>query len=126
MTRRLLIVLVLLSNGTAYAEWLPIGNKAEKGLTSYTVCVDPDSLSRNGNVVKVWALMDFNTIQIEPAPPDLPVQSQRELDCIEERIRLLALTVFSGNMGNGHAMYSYSDSNDQGVQVEPGNVAQSL
>lgn len=100
-------------------------HKAEKGLTSYTVYVDPDSLSqwKRGEGV---GLDGFQHNTNRAVPPYLPVESQRELDCIEERIRLLALTVFSGNMGNGHAVYSYSGSNDQGVQVEPGNVAKSL
>lgn len=126
MKRRLLITLVLLSSGPAYAEWVSVGEKVEEGLTVYTVYLDPDTISRNGDVVKVWALMDFKTIQTEPLPPHLSVKSQREFDCTEERVRLLALTAFTGNMGSGNKVYSYSDSKDQGTPVEPGSVAQGL
>ena len=126
MKRRLLIILVLLISGPAYAQWVPVGGKVEEGLTVYTVYVDPDTISRNGDVVKVWALMDFKTIQNEPGPPHLSVKSQREFDCTEERVWLLALTAFSGNMGNGNAVYRYSDAKDQGTPVEPSSVAQSL
>jgi hypothetical protein len=70
--------------------------------------------------------MDFNTIQDEPSPAHLSVKSQREFDCTEEGVRLLALTAFSGNMGSGNAVSRYSDAKDQGTPVKSGSVAQSL
>lgn len=122
----LMLPLVLLSSGQANAEWMPVGGNVEAGLTGYTVYVDPDTIRRNGDVVKLWALMDFKTIQTEPSPPHLSVKSQREFDCTKERVRLLALTAFSGHMGSSNAVYRYTDSKDQGIAVEPGSVAQSL
>lgn len=122
----LLISLLVLSVGPVYAEWVPVGGKLEEGLTGYTVYVEPDTIRRNGEVVKLRALMDFYTMQTEPSPPYLSVQSQREFDCIEERVRLLALTAFSGNMGTGKVVFNYTDSNDQGISIEQGSVAQSL
>ena len=53
MKQRLLITLVLLISGPAYAEWVPVDGKVEEGLTAYTVYVAPDTISRNGDVVKV-------------------------------------------------------------------------
>jgi hypothetical protein len=126
MKRLLLITLLVLSSGPVYAEWVSVGGNVEEGMTAYTVYVDLDTIRRNGDVVKLWALMDFKTIQTDPSPPHLSVKSQREFDCTEERVRLLTLTAFSGHMGNGNAVYSYSDSKDQGIAVEPGSVAQSL
>ena len=122
----LLISLLVLSVGPVYAEWVSVGGKVEAGLTEYTVYVEPDTIRRNGEVVKLWALMDFYTMQTEPSPPYLSVQSHREFDCTEERVRLLALKAFSGNMGSGEVVFSYSDPNDQGISVEPGSVAHTL
>jgi hypothetical protein len=124
--RLFLITLLLLSSGPAYAEWVSVDAKIEEGLTVYTVYVDRDTIRRNGDVVKLWVMMDFKTRQIESSPPYLSVKSHREIDCTEERIRLVAVTAFSGNMGSGAILYSYSDSKDQGIPVEPGSVAQSL
>jgi surface-adhesin protein E len=56
--------------------------------------------------------MDFQTTQTTPSPPYLSGTSHREFDCTEERVRLLALMVFSGNMGSGEVVYRYSDVND--------------
>jgi hypothetical protein len=126
MTRLPLITLLVLSSGPVYAEWVSVGGNIEEGLTPYTVYVDLDTIRRNGDVVKLWALMDFRTIQTEPSPSHLSVKSQREFNCTDEHVRLLTLTAFSGNMGNGNAVYSYSDPKDQGIAVEPDSVAQRL
>jgi hypothetical protein len=122
----LLIAVLLLNVGQAFAEWVSVDSKVEEGLTVYTIYIDPDTIRHNGDVVKLWVLMDFKTRQIESSPPYLSVKSQREIDCTKERIRLVAVTAFSGNMGSGEILYSYSDSKDQGIPVEPGSVAQSL
>jgi surface-adhesin protein E len=106
MTRLLLITLLVLSSGPAYAEWVPLVEQKEAGITVYA---DPDTIRRNGDVVELWALMDFKTTQTEPKPPHMSVKSQHEFDCAEERSRQLAVTAFSGNMGSGKGVYSNSD-----------------
>lgn len=118
-----LITLLLPSVGPVNAEWLSVDSKVEEGLTVY---VDPDTIRRNEDVVKLWVLTDFKTIQSVPSPPYLSAKSQREIDCAAKRIRLLAVTAFPGHMGSGERLYSYSDSKDQGIPIEPGSVAQSL
>jgi len=117
------MAVLLMSVGPAYAEWLLVDKDDHH---EYDVYVDPDTIRRNGEVVQMWALLDFETSQTEPSPPYLSVKAQREIDCTEERIRLLAMVAFSGNMGSGEVVYRYSDSNDQGISVEPGSVAESL
>lgn len=126
MTRLLLITLLALSSRPVYAEWVSVDGKFEEGSTPYTIYVDPDTIRRNGDLVKLWALMDFKTIQTEPSPSHLSVKSQREFNCADEHVRLLRLTAFSGHMGNGNAVYSYSDSKDQGIAIEQDSVAHRL
>lgn len=118
-----LIAVLLLSVGPAYAEWVLVDKDDQRERIVY---IDPDTIRRNGDVVELWALLDFQTIQTAPSPPYLSVKAQREIDCAKERIRLLAMTAFSGNMGSGEVVYRYSDSNDQGISVEPDSVAESL
>jgi len=119
----LLIAVLLMSVGPAYADWVFVDKDNHP---EYVVYVDPDTIRRNGEVVELRALLDFETTQTVPSPPYLSVKAQREINCAEERIRLLAMTAFSGNMGSGEVVYRYSDSNDQGISVEPGSVAESL
>jgi len=121
-----LITLLLLTVGPAYAEWVEVGGKVEEGRTEYTLYADPDTIDRIEDVVKLWALMDFKTTQIVPNPPYMSVKSQREFDCTKEYMRVLAITVFSGNMASGKAVFSSSNFNDQGTLFEPPSVAQRL
>src|SRR5262249_5716834 len=108
------------------AEWVPVGGKVEEGLAQYMVYLEPDTIRRNGDMVELSTLVDFKTTQTTPSPPHLSVRSRSELDCAKKRIRLLALIAFSGNMGSGEVVYSSAESNEQGISVEPGSVAESL
>ena len=55
MTRLLLIALLMLSNGPAYAEWVAIGS-SDDGVTAYA---DPDTIRRKGDLVEMWTLYDY-------------------------------------------------------------------
>lgn len=55
-----LITLLVLRSGPVYAEWVLTGSNGEKGMTVY---VDPDTIRRKGNLVKMWVLSDYKTIQ---------------------------------------------------------------
>ena len=55
----LLITLLLLSSGPVYAEWVAV--EETPGLR--TVYVDPDTIRREGNLVTLWLLMDFQWMQ---------------------------------------------------------------
>jgi surface-adhesin protein E len=103
-----LITLVPLGIGPVYAEWLHVGGKVEKGLTVYAVYVETDSIRRKGNLVTLWALFDYMSIQSIVGGPWLSSKAQREYDCLEERVRLLGYMTFTGNMGSGEAVYSNS------------------
>ena len=106
MKRLLLMMpLVLLSNGPVYAEWVLLGT-ADDGTHFY---VDRDTIRRKGDLVKMWALFDYNAIHTDPGGSFLSVNMQKQFDCAEERARLLAFTDYSGNMGSGKVVYSDSD-----------------
>ena len=98
----LLITLLVLNRGPVYAEWVAIGSSESLG--SYTVYVGPDTIRRNGNLVKVRTLTDYTTIQTVGDRSFLSSKAQNEFDCAAERQRELAVTWFSGNMGNGNGV----------------------
>ena len=125
MTRLILITLLVLSSGPAYAEWVAIGYSESLG--GYTVYVDLDTIRRKGDLVKMWYLLDFETIQTVAGDSFLSSKSQHEYDCTEERDRILALTMFSGNMGSGKVVYSSSDKDKwEWAPVQPDSISQTL
>ena len=116
-----LITLLVLSSGPADAEWVSIGTDNQRGRTVYA---DPDTLRPKGDVVKMWSLNDYKTIQTGPSASYLSYKVQSEYDCAEERIRKRAATFFSGNMGRGDVVYVHSDEG-KWQPVEPGSLGQS-
>ena len=117
-----LLLLLVLSSGPVYAEWVLVRGADEAGRTVY---VDRDTIRRKGNVVKRWELIDFKTIRTEEGSSYLSVKVQREYDCVEERYQVLAVTEFSGNMGRGNMVFSLAKE-DQWSPVEPQSIGQAL
>ena len=114
-----LIALLVLSSGPAYSEWVPYGT------TNEGIYVDPDTIRRKGDLVKMWVLTNFTTAETIEGKGTLSVKSQAEYDCQEERIRTLASAFFSGHMGSGTVNGSNVDVG-KWESVQPDSVAQAL
>jgi surface-adhesin protein E len=97
-----LIILLLLSSGPAYAEWVTVSEDKQEGKTAY---INPDAI-RDGSLVKMWTLLDYKTTQKREGSLYMSEQAQHEFDCAEERFRMLALSNYSGNMASGNVVYS--------------------
>ncbi len=116
-----LITLLVLSSGPAYAEWV----SALKNQTDPTLYVDSDTIRRDGTVVKWWELLDYKTVQTVAGISFLSMKVLREYDCAGERIRVLAMADFSGNMATGTVVFTdFAQSN--WVPVQPESRGQTL
>jgi len=122
MTRLLLFILLFLSGAPAYAEWVAVGGNEEAGVTAYA---DPDTISRKGDLAKMWALFDSKTTQNIGVGLFMSRKDHREYDCPKERYRVLTFTQFSGNMGSGKLGYSDSDGSNW-EPVVPQSMNQTL
>jgi Surface-adhesin protein E len=87
--------------------------------------VDFDTMRRKGDLVKMWQLFDFKTVQTKSNHSFLSSRMQSEYDCVEERTRLLALTSFSGNMGKGNIVGNITGE-QKWRPVAPGSVDKAL
>ena len=121
MKRLLLIALLVLSSAPAYAEWVQI-DKTNDGMTIY---IDPDTIRRKGNLVKMWKLFDHMTMQTKSGVSFFSIKGQDEFDCSGERSRVLAATFFRDNRGRGMVVGSISDEG-KWQPVEPESVGQVL
>ena len=54
----LLVTLLVLGSGSAYAEWVKISSN-----DTAIYYADPEAIRRKGTLVKMWVLVDFKTIQ---------------------------------------------------------------
>ena len=123
MTRMVLLAFLVLSSGPAYAEWVAISSSESLG--GYTLYADPDTILRKGDLVKMWALYDYKTLQNREGDSFLSMNTQQQYDCAEERTRLLAYAWYSGNMGKGQVVYSDSSEGKWGA-VAPGTLGHKL
>ncbi len=121
MKRLLLLTLLLLSSSPVYAEWVL------KGIADYgfAVYVNPDTIRRKGDLVKMWHLFDYKTVETVTGISYLSNKVQSEYDCAEERSRQLAVVAFSGNMGKGAVVHTNSDEG-KWEPVAPDSVTQRL
>ena len=116
----LLLIFQLLSSAHVFAEWLLVDGNAKA-----KVYVDPESVTRKGDLVRVWVLDDLKTVHTRGFSKYLSIRAQEEHDCVKERFRLLALENFSGNMGAGDVIYKKSG--ESGWSPIPrGTLAQSV
>ena len=118
----LLITLLVLSSVPAYAEWELVSGDDEAGLTVY---VDRDTIRRKGNLVKMWQLYDYKTVQAVAGDSLLSIKRQNEYDCAEERTRMLAYTWFSSNMGKGRVVFRTADE-QQWEPIVPRSIDRAL
>lgn len=117
-----LITLLVLSSEPVYAEWVTLGT-TDDGMTTYA---ESGTIRRKGELVEMWALYDFKTVRTVEGKSYLSYKVQREYDCAEERIRYLAFTFFSGNMGSGKVVPTISDEQQKSEPVQPDSISQTL
>jgi hypothetical protein len=124
MIRLFLIALTLLvlGNGSAYAEWIKVSDSDEAGKTVY---VDPNTIRRNSNLVKMWQFYDYKTVQTLGSIRFLTAKEQWEFDCAEGRSRVVARKEFSGNMGSG-TMVSTNSQVGKWLPVMPDSIGHTV
>lgn len=115
-TAVLATVLSLVSCG-AMADWIKVA-----GNTVGTTYVDPSSVTKNGNMTRMWILNDFRAAMAEGnSKPYLSMKRHQEYDCKAGKLRSLAITVYTKNMGGGSLVHSGAD-DMQWLPVTSGSI----
>ena len=122
MLRLIFFILLVLDSGAVYAEWVKVSDRDEAGKTVY---VDPATIRRNSNLVKMWQFYDYKTVQTVGGVRFLSNKEELEFDCVEERSRSLGLKEFSGNMGSGTVVYTNSQVG-KWLRVVPGSIGHTV
>ena len=105
MFKVVLFMLMLVASNSANAEWVKI--RSEGNNTTY---VDPATISKTDNIVQMWGVVDLKESKKEEEGKSfLSAKGLQEYDCKETQIRSISLTFYSGNMGGGDVIHSYTD-----------------
>lgn len=91
-------------SSSAMAEWVEFIEDDEETLTFY---VDPTTILKNGNNVKMWGLIDYKKAQELPfLPLYMSIKNQYEFNCKEEQTKVLYKSYHAKNKGRGKVIYS--------------------
>jgi surface-adhesin protein E len=121
MTRLFLFILLCLSSGPAFADWMSLG-ESDSGTTVYA---DPTTMRREGDLVKMLVLFDFKAVRTKEGVSYSSAKAQMDYDCAEQRYEGLAVMYFSGNMGNGQLL-DRSSGNGKRLRISPGSLDHDL
>ena len=119
---RLTFPLMLLLCVPAWAEWTRIAD--DEAATGYA---DSAKIRMQGNTVKMWSLLDYKAVQQrEGGPPYLSLTTQFEYECAEKRFRMLAVVVYSANMGRGKVVIFQAMPEEPWKPVQAGTRSEQL
>lgn len=121
MIRALIMVLLVALSRNAAAEWIKLGDSTNK-----TFYADPESIRKVGDMVKMWDLLDYQSVPINyQGKSILSAKSQNEYNCKDGESRMLYYSFHSANMGGGVTIVSYSHPNEW-EPVAPGSLIMTL
>ncbi|HEY6260089.1 MAG TPA: surface-adhesin E family protein [Nitrospiraceae bacterium] len=112
---------IFLNSVPAHAEWRPISNA--EGAGGFMIYVDPTTLHRTGDLVKMWVLYDFKFVQTSEGKSYLSATWQQQFDCAAERSRHLAYKYYSNNIGQGNVVVARDDQANKWSPVPPRSAA---
>jgi hypothetical protein len=116
-----LVVVMFLSSVPAHAEWRPVSYA--EGAGGFTIYVDPTTVRRTGELVKLSVLYDFKFVQAIAGKSYLSATWQQQFDCSEQRSRHLAYTYYSNNMGQGNVVVAGDDEGNKWSPVPTRSTA---
>jgi hypothetical protein len=121
MRKASLMMLLAIVSSSAVAEWVEV-TRSE----SSTGYLDPATIRRAGDMVKMWYLLDFKAVQARPyGTPYMSQKTQHEYDCKEQRARIIHSLRYSENMGGGEVVPTDSDP-EEWNPVATGSVLEKL
>jgi hypothetical protein len=101
----------------AVAEWVVVNDNDE-----YIAYADPDTISREGDRVQMSDLIDLKSPRPSPyGSQHASSTADSEFDCENSRFRRIALSLHSGQMGNGELVETVGESNGW-LLVAPGTL----
>jgi hypothetical protein len=116
-----LLTFLFLSSVPAHADWRPV--RYAEGAGGFTIYVDPSTVYRTGDFVKVLVLYDFRFVQAIKGKSYLSTTWQQQFDCAEHRFRHRAYKYHSASMGNGKVMFEGDDEDNRWSPVAPKTTA---
>lgn len=124
MKKTILALVLAVGTSVTWAEWQLL-ERSENGKS--TVYVDPATVRKTGDLVRLWQLVDFknNPIIYQDKKRANSMKSQHEFNCTEERWRVVYNIPYTGNMAGGSAINA-SEGEMKWLPVPPGSMSEAV
>ena len=113
-----MMLMLLVSTNVLAVDWVKTGEA-----DSFTNYVDPQSIRRTGNIVRVWSLSDHKSGQVLASIRYLSKLTKVEYDCFEDTMREIDLYFYAEKMGTGDIVFSLPNFTKPATSLPPGSVA---
>lgn len=121
MRKILLMILLTVVSGSAVAGWVIVASSDHEN-----VYANPATIRKVGNRVNMWTMRDYKTPEVtENGKRSMSSKTRNEYDCKEERSRILALYMYTENMGRGEVVYLLNFT-DEWVAIPPDSLMESM
>ena len=118
MKKKILMLMLAAMSTGAMAEWVFVGDWEQ-----YRFYVDPTTIRKNGNIVKMWTMTDSRIPSVTNSKAYMSTKALEEYDCANETLRTLSLVDYEKSMGTGNVVYSTSYPSPS-EPVVPGTVGE--
>lgn len=116
-----LLAFIFLNFVPAEAGWRQVTYAVGSG--GFIIYVDPATVLRQGDRVKILVLYDFRFVQTIKGKSYLSATWQQQFDCAEHRSRHLSYRYHSDNLGKGKVMLAGDDESTKWRAVAPKSAA---
>ena len=120
LTQRIfLVALMAIASFNASAGWEQVSQSA-----AGTIYVDPTTITKTGNRVTMWAMIDYKTI---PAlkEPYKSFKQHFQFDCEEMAFKVLSREGYSGQMAGGEPVMTVNEPTQWQIWM-PGSVIETF
>ncbi len=105
MKKAMLMALLAAISGSVFADWVVV-DETSLGKTY----VNPGTISKSGDLVKLWELIDFKKAQEYSGESFFSFTSEVQYDCARKSFQTLKTAGISGHMATGSLVASGSGS----------------
>lgn len=111
--------MLALVSTSAMAEWTLVDWNDE--LSAF---INNETIRKDGDKVKVWTLLNYNSIQGEGKYKYKSQKTQHQYDCKKEQFRIIASITYSEKMGEGNNSSIFNSSNDEWNPIPPDSIVE--
>ncbi len=114
----LTLLALLLVTGSAWAEWVSVGES--ESLRRY---IDTETIRKDGNLRRVWSIDNYKNLDKDRVAS---LRTRTEYDCQQERWRGLFMTAHLEPMAGGITLYETSGESLKWFDLPPGSMGETV